>query len=107
MVCFRRTVAANHLNWLMYFEPIAQAAEHIEHAGIHRPDIAAIMVAQYPINVAHHLADVMAIGPVHLAKTLARMHVVERDRSWGEGNGWRWLDRGNAGCNRGDTENTA
>src|SRR5271169_5045946 len=77
----RRTIAAHHQERIGRVEAIAEHPQHVKDAGIHRPDFARIVIAQDPVDVAHRLADVMAVSPVDRAQPLSSMYIVKRYRS--------------------------
>src|SRR5260221_2472688 len=103
----RRAISADHQERLMRVEPVAQHPDQIESARIHWPHFTGMVVAQHPVDVAYRIPDVMAVGPVHRTDPFAGMGVVERDRTWREGDGRCRCDEGNAGGGSGTNHEAA
>src|ERR1051326_7408229 len=102
----RRTIAADHQERLLGFEPVAHHPEKVEDPGIHWPDLIRIVVAQHPVDIAHRLSDVVAIRPVNGADPLAGMSIVKRHRTRCEGERRDWRDKSNGRCGSGSAYDT-
>jgi len=85
-------------------ESVTQHPEHVENAGIHRPDLVGMVVAQNPIDVSDCLSNVVTVSPIDGSEPFTSMDIVERDGPRSERDCWNRIYKANSSSGDGSTE---